>query len=319
MDYTYIVARLRALESDMPDTSWFQRFVRTPADGLVSMAREHFPGFEQVDSVAGFEAGLEEERRIFMDFLSRLLGEDGTILFLRAGYDFDNLLHSWKADKLERTPVLTRAGIADPDLILEAVEKDDPRMLPDHLGALLEMLGQYTEKGDLASAQYAGEAQKYRFLLGIAPGEAAERYMRTKIDLANIVTFVRLKRSSLRARDDERALLEGGLIDRGRLAALIKEPEEELYSFLRFSEYRGLLRFGLEHEADLWKISSAAGSFLLDELGESRLEFFDISPLLYHIELRVRNEHITRTVLVGKVNGIPDDTILQRVETALAS
>ncbi len=318
-DYTYIVARLRALEAEMPDTSWFQRFVRSPVGGLVSMAREYFPGFEQVESAAGFEAGIEEERTLFMVFLTKLLGEGETVLFLRAGYDFDNLLHAWKAAKLGRASALTGAGLVDPELILEAVESEDPGMLPDHIGALLEMLGRHLEKADLSSAQFAGEALKYRFLLGIAPGGAASAYMRHKIDLANIVTLVRLKRSSLRATDPERSLLEGGLIDRDRLASLLKEPEEELYSFLRFSEYRGLLRFGLDQEADLWRISSASRSFLLDALGESRLEFFDISPLLYHIELRARNEHITRTVIVGKTNGIPDDAILERVEAALVS
>lgn len=319
MDYTYIVARLRALEAEMPDAAWFQRFVRSPAGGLVSMAREYFPGFEQVESAAGFEAGLDEERRLFMDFITKLLGEGETVLFLRAGYDFDNLLHAWKAGKLERTPVLTRAGLVEPDLILEAVEKEDPGMLPGHLGAFLDMLGGYIEMTDLASAQYAGEAMKYRFLLGIAPGEAAVLYTRRRIDLANIVTLVRLKRSSLHADDPGRSLLEGGSIERGRFTALIREPEEELYSFLRFSDYRGLLRFGLEHGVDLWKVSAAARGFLLGALGESRLEFFDISPLLYHVELRARNERITRTVVVGKTNGIPDEAIMQRVEAALAS
>jgi hypothetical protein len=318
-DYTYIVARLRALEAEMPDTAWFQRLVRTPVGGLVSMAREYFPGFEQVESAAGFEAGLEEERTLFMVFLTKLLGDGETVLFLRSGYDFDNLLHAWKAAKLGRATALTGAGLVDPELILEAVESDDPGMLPDHIGMLLERLGQHLEKADLSSAQYAGEALKYRFLLGIAPGEAASAYMRRKIDLANVVTLVRLKRSSLRATDPERSLIEGGMVDRDRIAALLKEPEEELYSFLRFSDYRGLLRFGLDQEAELWRISAASRSFQLDALGESRLSFFDISPLLYHLELRGRNEHIMRTVTVGKTNGIPEDTILERVEATLVS
>jgi hypothetical protein len=318
-DYTYIVARLRALEAEMPDAAWFQRLVRSPVGGLVAMAREYFPGFEQVESAAGFETGLEEERTLFMVFLTKLLGDGDTILFLRAGYDFDNLLHAWKAAKLGRAPVMTGAGLVDTELILKAVESDEPGVLPDHIGMLLEKLGQHLEKSDLASAQYAGETMKYRFLLGIAPGEAAGTHMRRKIDIANIVTLIRLKRSSLRATNSEDPLLEGGLIDRSRFAALLREPEEELYSFLRYSDYRGLLRFGFGQEADLWRIYSASRSFLMDALGESRLEFFDISPLLYHIELRDRNEYITRTVIVGKVNGIPEDTILERVEAALVS
>jgi len=318
-DYTYIVARLRALEADMPDTAWFQRLVRTPVGGLVSMMREYFHGFEQVGSAAGFETGLETERTDFMVFLTKLLSDEATILFLRSEYDFDNAIHAWKAARLGRTPALTGAGLVDPELILEAVAKGDPGNLPGHIGRLLETLEQHLEKGDLSAAQYAGEASKYGFLLGVAPCEAASAHIRRRIDLANIGTLIRCKRSSLRTADTERALLAGGLIERDRFVTLLKEPEEELFSFLHFSDYRGLLRFGLSQEADLWKVDSASRSFLLGTLGESRLAFFDLSPLLYHIGLRARNERITRIVLVGKSNGIPEDTILERVESALVS
>lgn len=318
-DYTYIVARLRALEAEMPDMAWFQRLVRTPVDGLVSMVREYFHGFEQVGSVDGFETGLEAERTDFMIFLTKLLGDEAVILFLRAEYDFDNILHAWKAAKLGRAPVLTDAGLVDSELVRKAAENGDPGILPGHIGRFLETLEQHIEKGDLSSAQYAGEALKYEFLVRVAPCEAARALVRRRIDLANIGTLIRLKRSSLRTAGRERALLGEGQIDRNRFIALLKEPEDELYSFLQFSDYRGLLRLGLGQEADLWKVDVALRSFLLGILGGSRLAFFDLSPLLYHIELRSRNEYITRTVLVGKSNGIPEDRILERVESALVS
>ncbi len=318
-DYTYIVARLRALEAEMPDAAWFQRLARSPVDGLVSMAREYFAGFEQVGQAAEFERGLEAERTDFMVFVTRLLSDERVVLFLRSEYDFDNLLHAWKAAKLGREPVLTGAGLVDPELIGKAAAEGDPGDLPEHLGSLLDGLERHIEKGDLASAQYAGEAVKYRFLLESAPGGTARAHVTRRIDLANIGTSVRLKRSSLRGADAGKALLEGGSIERGRFAALLDEPEEELYSFLQYSEYRGLLRKGLGGETDLWKVDSVLRGHLLGALEGSRMSFFDLSPLLYHIALRSRNELLTRIVFVGRSNGIPEDRILERVETALAS
>jgi len=318
-DYTYIVARLRALEAEMPDSAWFQRLVRSPVDGLLQMAREYFAGFEQVGSAEEFEIGLEAERTDFMVFITRLLSDEQVVLFLRSEYDFDNLLHAWKAAKLGREPVLTGAGLVDTELVLKAAEESDPGDLPEHVAPLLEKLERHIEKGDLTSAQYAGEAVKYRFLLEIAPGGAARAHMMRRIDLANIGTLIRLKRSSLRGADTNRALLDGGSIGRDRFSALLEEPEEELYSFLQYSDYRGLLRKGLGREADLWRVDSLLRGYLLGALGESRMSFFDLSPLLYHIALRERNEHITRTAFVGKSNGLPEETILERVEAALAS
>jgi len=276
-DYTYIVARLRALEAEMPDAAWFQRLARSPVGGLVSMAREFFPGFEQAGSAAEFESGLEAERTGFMVFLAKLLGDGPEILFLLSEYDFDNLLHAWKAAKLGREPVLTGAGLVDPDSVRKAAAEGARDILPTHIGRLLEELERQIEKGDLASAQYAGEAMKYRFLL------------------------------------------DGGSIERDRFAGLLGEPEEELYSFLEYSDYRSLLRMGLGREADLWKIDSVLSGFLLGALEESRLSFFDLSPVLYHIALRARNERAVRAVFAGRPNGLPEDLVLERVEAALAS
>lgn len=318
-DFTYIVARLRALEAEMPDAAWFQRLARSPLGGIVSMAREYFPGFEQVGSHAEFEIGLEADRTGFMVFLTSLLDDESVILFLRSEYDFDNLIHAWKAAKLAREPVLTGAGLVGPELVGRAALEGDPDILPGHLGELLDGLERHLEKGGLASAQYTGEAMKYRFLLDVAPAGAARDHVRRRIDLANTGTLIRLTRTSLRAAGREEALLRGGTIERDRFAALLDETEEELYSFLQYSDYRGLLRMGLGQEADLWKVDSVLRGFLIDALAGSRLSFFDLSPLLYHIELRARNEHIMRVVLVGKRNGFSEDMILERVEAALVA
>ena len=317
-DYTYIVARLRALEAEMPDAGWFQRLVRTPVDGILPMVREHFHGFDQVESLAGIETGLEAERKDFIDLLTRLLSESETVLFLRAGYDFDNALHAWKAAQLGREPVLTSAGLVEPEIVSKGVTEGGRGILPEHIASLVETLEERAERGGLTAAQYAGEAEKYRFLLGIAPGNAARDYTRRRIDLSNIGTLIRLKRTSLRAVETGNALLEGGMIGRDRFVTLLGEPEEELYSFLHFSEYRRLLRWGLDQETALWKMEDASMRYLLEALEESRLRFFDLSCLLYHVELRARNESVTRTILVGKSNGIPEERILERVETALS-
>ena len=318
-DYTYIIARLRAIEAEMPDAAWFQRLVRTPVDGLLPMAREFFYGFEHVASIADFETGLEEERAQFMTLLTGLLSDEAMILFLRSEYDFDNAIHAWKAAKLGREPFLTGAGLVDRESIRKGAEEGDSGSLPGHISELLETLEHRNEKEGLTSAQYAGEALKFGFLLDSAPGAEALGYTRRRIDLMNIGTLIRLKRTSLRSAGMEEALLDGGAIDRNSFLTLLREPEDEIYSFLHFSDYRGLLRAGLAQDAAPWRIDAAARSFLLGSLEESRRRFFDLSPILYHVELRARNEHITRTVFVGKQNGIPEERILERVEPALAS
>ena len=62
VDYTYIVARLRAIEAELPDKAWFQRLARSDSGQLIGSLREHYRGFERVDEVDEFERGLEAER-----------------------------------------------------------------------------------------------------------------------------------------------------------------------------------------------------------------------------------------------------------------
>jgi vacuolar-type H+-ATPase subunit C/Vma6 len=318
-DYTYIVARLRALEADMPDTAWFQRLARSSPGGLVTMMREHYRGFEKVTSIEDFETGLEAEQSAFLLLLSSLIDDPATLAFIRSEYDFDNALYAWKAKNWGGEPLTSDSGLVDKELLTKAVEDQDRKLLPDHLRDFLEEIELSGEKDEPALVQSAGEAMKYRFLLGIAPGAEAGEYIRMRIDLMNIKMLIRSKRSKLRSTEPDRGFLEGGSIDRALTGRLLKESEEDIYAFLRISDYRRLLDLGLGAETPLWRADDAFRLFLLEKLGESRLRFFDLSPVLFHIELRDRNEHIARTVLVGKLNGMPEDWILERVQALLPS
>lgn len=300
----------------MPDSAWFQRLARSSRGGLVTMMRERYRGFEKVTSIEDFETGFEAERSAFMLLLSSLIDDPATLSFIRSGYDFDNALYAWKAKNLGGEPLLSDIGLVPGELI---VEDHDRELLPDHIRDFLDEIGLAGEKKEPALVQYAGEALKYRFLLDVAPDRVARDYMRVRIDLMNIELLIRLKRSSLRAIEPDRAFLEGGSIEKTKVSRFLKESEEDVYMFLRTSDYRGLLDLGLGVDTPLWKTDAAMRLFLLDRLGESRLSFFDLSPVLYHLELRDRNEHIARTILVGKLNGMPEEMILERMEAVLPS
>jgi V/A-type H+-transporting ATPase subunit C len=317
VDYTYIVARLRSVEAELPDKAWFQRLVRTAPDSLLQMIREYFRGFERVASLDDFEQGLEAERASYLDLISSLVGDCDVISFLRSGYDFDDALHLVEARGMGRKAVFTGLGLIDPGLFEKALTDGDFERFPGPIREFLAQVAGRADKDEPAAVQYYGENLKFRHLLDAAPDMEATRYTKTRIDLANITTFVRLKRSKLRSVKIEDAFLEGGVIAGERFASLLREPEDELYSFLQRSDYRRLPSWGLAKDAPLWKVEAAARVFLLDAMGESRLRFFDISPVLFHIELRNRDEHVLRTILTGKSNGLPEEHILERVDQNL--
>ena len=319
VDYTYIVARLRAIEAELPDKAWFQRLARSASGQLIGSLREHYRGFERVDAVDEFERGLEAERVSYLSLISSLVGDDSVISFLRSGYDFDNALHLVKARKMGGEAYFTDFGLVERELFEKAFEDGDFDPFPGTVREYLEKVDGRAEKDEPAALQYFGENLKYRYLLDAAPDRETAHYIGTRIDLANIVTLIRLERSKLwRVRPME-AFLEGGRIGRDHFISLMREPEDELYSFLQLSDYRGLLASGLAKETPLWRVEALARAFLLESLGGSRLCFFDISPVLFHIELRGRDEHVIRTILTGKSNGMPEEFIMERVDQILPS
>ncbi len=318
-DYTYTVARLRAIEAAMPDKAWFQRLARTPEEGMIAALREYYPAFEGVASLAEFERGLEAEKLDILELVSSLVPDTGANEFFRAGYDFDNLVHVWKSSRLGAAPALVPFGLIESDRIEKAVRGEERGGLPDHLAVLLERLRAMGDEGDLLAAEFMGEQAKWDYLVMRAPGAPAREYIRAKIDLVNIKNYIRIKRVELHGTISEGAWVDGGEIETVRWRSLFREPEDELYKFLEMTEYRSLLRFGLERETPLWRIEPILYAQLLLCIDESRYRFFDISPVIYHLELHERNERLLRGIIVGSMNRLPEDMILEKVDALLLS
>jgi len=318
-DYTYIVARVRAIEAAMPDVAWFQRLARTSQTGLIATLREYYHGFETVDSLFEFEKGIEAEKVAVLNLISNLIADPGTRIFLRGGDDCDNVLHTWKAQKLGARPTLNPFGLVEGEVVEKAIASGDWEPLPEYCRDLLGELETWGGMEAPPEAEYRGEAAKWRFLMSAAPDARAREFVRMKIDLMNIKTFVRLKRTSLRREALDLVWIACGGIESAKLAALFKEPEDELYAFLEMTDYRGLVRLGLGKDIPLWRIDPLMRRHLLSILGESRYRFFDISPVLYHLELWERDMQLLRSIIVGKLNRLPEEMIMERADTLLPS
>lgn len=320
-DYTYIVARLRAVEAALPERAWFERLSRAPEENLLGSLREHFRAFEGVGSLLEFERALTEERAGALDLVSSLLSGERARLLLRAGHDFDNVRHAWKASKLGReATALTPFGLVPAAAVAETFAGKLRGALPPHLERLVETLdASYEASKSLATAEYAGEAAKRRFLFETAPDERAAEYLRMKVDLANIGSFVRLRREPFRSEGLAAAWLPGGEIPPDRFASLFGEPVDEFFSYLATTSYRFLGAAGLAKDAPLWRVDAVLRRATMELLGGSRYRHFDISPVLYHVELRERDEEILRRIITGKLNRMNEEMLLERVEALLAA
>ncbi len=302
----------------MPDRAWFMRMVRSPARQLLSGVREYYDGFEGVDELHGFEAGIEADLASLFDLFSSVLGEGPVTEFLRASADFDNYVLAVKGGMLGAEPVLVPYGQAGTDVVAAAASSGDATFLPAYLKELGEILAGPREKGLPVSLDREGESAKWRFLLAAAPSEDARRWVRHRIDRGNIKSFARLRLTDLRKGDTADAWVAGGTIEASRFESLYPEPFEDFLSFLGSTEWRGLPARGFGRDMEAWRIDTALDSAMFDLTSGSRSCFFDIVPLLYHIELRERNARILRTIFTGRINNLPEDDMIESVEALLS-
>ncbi len=309
---------MRALEASRPDAAWFQRLVRSPGDSILGSVREFFTGFEAVISADQFEEGIENETIAILELIESLLHEEGLSGFIRAGYDFDNMTHLWKAMILGREPYLNRFGLVPPETVEQAVRNGVIIWLPEYLKRMHERLLRFESADDAQSVEYEGESLKWRFLLDSAPGEGARRYTVNRIDLRNLKSFIRFRRTGLRRARHGGMWIAGGEIEAQVLDALMKEPEDEMYNYLGVTSYRGLVRKGLDRNTPLWKVGALFDAQLLEMIGESRYRFFDLMPVIYHIQMRERESSLLRQIFTGKINNLPEKIIMERIEAVIS-
>ncbi len=302
----------------MPDRAWFMRMVRSPARQLLAGMREHYPGFEGVEALHDFERGIEADIGSLYDLFSSILGEGPVTEFLRAGCDFDNYVLALKGKMLGAEPVLLPFGRTRPELIETAADSGDPSLLPEYLKDLHDALVKVLERGLPDEIDHKGELAKWQYLLGAAPSQEARHWVRLRIARANIKSFARLRMTGLRKGDTAGIWIAGGTIDASRFEGLYSEPFEDFLSFLGSTDWRGLPALGFDGEMEAWKIDTALDSTLLDLIGNSRSRFFDVMPLLYHLELKRKNGRILRTIITGRINNLPEDDIAGSVEALLS-
>ncbi|MDZ7860976.1 MAG: V-type ATPase subunit [Candidatus Krumholzibacteriota bacterium] len=323
VDYTYIIARLNAIEASMPEEGWFDRLAGTEKGSLMGSLREYYSGFEKAESIDQFEMVLEEEKLEVLDLVSNLISDRDVLVFLRGGYDFDNLLYLWKLNHLispnesmeRETPV--PFGLVSPEVLAEAIDSEEATNLPSYLKEIFGKLLGIKDDNQILTAQSLCESAKWNCRFDAAPSSYARFITKCGIDLENIKSLIRLKRTGLRKDLQDHTWIGGGRIDTFTMKRLFKEPEDELYTYLNTSHYSWLTGNGLDSETALWKIDPLISGQLLYIMNDSRYRYFDIGPVIYHLEIRERNETLLRSVITGKVNRLPGDLLSETVESII--
>lgn len=322
-DYTYIAGRLNAIEAEMPERSWYERLVKAETGSLIQILREYYQSFEEVDSIYQFAEALEMEKAKYLDLISKLIPDDSAVRFLRAEHDFNNLGIIWKSEFLDveaGQKGISPFGLTDADTLKDAVENGSGIYLPSYLKDIFDYLNSISDRYGMEEAWDFLERKKWEYILEIAPSAEAEDYTRMRIDILNIKNFIRLKRTGLFVSAGKHWIwIPGGRIDVLTMKALFSESEDALHSYLSYSPYSRLTDNGLDSQTPSWRVDPLLSGEIHYTLSERRHSFFDISPVIYHLENMNRNHTTLRCIITGKINQLPEEIINDILEGLIPS
>ncbi|GAB4289057.1 MAG: V-type ATP synthase subunit C [Coriobacteriia bacterium] len=312
--YGFAVGRVRVLESRMLSSGTYERLLdaadfaeqkRVLSDSVYGRFLEDAETTDDVERA--LDAALDE----LYAFLESANLPRPVLRFFRVRYDYPNLAGRLKAELLG---VPAEELYVDLGSVPVEVITGPPAQLPPFLKSLYRTLSaegaEVTEEDITAAtdrALYAdlsasAEASKSPFLAGLAALMA---------DLANVKAILRARMKGLRQPDVARLLIEGGAVPVDDLLALYSQPIDGLTEALaRLPLFAGV---SAEQLADTANLDVLADDLVVRYLRRARRIATGPEPVIGYVMARQAEVIMLRTLLIGRLSGVPSDVLRRRL------
>jgi V/A-type H+-transporting ATPase subunit C len=182
--------------------------------------------------------------------------------------------------------------------------------LPHEVQTVLQAL---PETGPARAA--ALDRAYYRFglrILGRRPGLLRE-YWWARVDLINLLVFLRLRKLGAPVQEFEDYLVEPGYIRREAWRSQYEADQTELTVLFDRTPYQNLLLVGEGLQTEIPALEREIDNFLLQVISAAKMVPLGIEPLIGYLLAKEREILNLRLVFTGKLNKIPAETIKRRL------
>ncbi|MBZ4645053.1 MAG: V/A-type H+/Na+-transporting ATPase subunit [Petroclostridium sp.] len=326
--YAYAVARIRAIERKLLDKSKIDRMVdaRSPEEALkVLTDAEYGYSAGEISSVYEYEQLLREEHKkvykllkeiapqpeVFDLFLVRNDYHNAKVI-LKAeflGQDFDELLTDTGSIPATKLKIMIKdRNMSDMPVIMQkAIEEcidtfnrtGDPQVIDLIL-----------DKASFRQMKETAERSKVKFVIDL---------VEILIDLANIKTFLRVKRLKKSWDFLNKILIPGGRIDLKVFVQKLEEPLEGFVEALRYTPYGVFCEEGIENfksTGNLTNFEKLSDDFVISFIKKAKYVSLGIEPLVGYLMAKENEIKIARIIMVGKINNISNEIIRERLREA---
>lgn len=326
-DYMYSSARVRALEVRLAAKENIERMLDAPSasDVIATLVDYGFEIARETDDPSS--AVLREETLTSLlassyEEMRRMCDGMSVVDFLRYPYDCNNFksVIKCRARGIDPAPLLTNAASVSIKDTLDSFESGDFSILPPAMAAAVPMAEEaFSMSGNPQQVDFHLDRACFADMLANARQYGiplAEKLVRTKIDLVNIMSCVRILRMKLGAMAEplfEDTVIEGGYLDTGLLREAIGTDEAKFADMLKYNDEYYMLAQYIGTGTSLAEIEKQMDDAWMRIAKTAKQTPFGAPVLIGYmmaIEYEVKN---IRIILAGKDARLAPEVIRERL------
>ena len=319
-DYLYASARIRAMESRLIGREKLERMLEQPT-AAEAMAQVGADAATPAQREAWFTARLEQA----YGEIAAMLPDPEAIRFLQYPYDCNNLKAALKCAVrgIDCTSMLMNCSTLPAEAYPEMAANRDFSLLPQHMAKAADEAWQaYARTADPQQIDLILDRACYQDMREAARTVYTADLVRTKIDLTNLMIFLRVLRMGVTPANRamlEAALLSGGAVPEEIFQTALDGGTVSLREAVQGSVCDEIFaRFDGETEPTLALLERHCDDAWMRRAQEARtISFGEAVPVAYLCawEYAVKN---MRILCAGKDAGLSNETIRERMRECYA-
>ena len=328
-NFLYSSARVRAMENSVISNERLERMTEAKSSSEIIASLPEY-GFDVVYD------GKDTDKRILVEQtllsvlktayadISNMCGELPVTDFLRYPYDCNNIKAIIKCESrgVDPADMLFDIGTVPPELMAEYIRDKNYSALPKNMAAALPVaIEAFASSSNPQQIDLILDRACFGDMLEFAEGTGVEYIVdlvRTKIDLLNIITCIRIIRMKLYFAAEpmmREAFLEGGTLGADFFISGLEFGAKKLFEELEYTPYRELRKYA-DEDSPFFTIEVATDNIWLDKAKRARQVTFGAPVLVGYLaalEYEVKN---LRMIIAGKDAGLPAQTIKERLRAS---
>jgi len=312
--YGFAVGKVRVLETRMLDRAAYERLLDAPtfAEQRRLLAETPYGRYlESAQTAEDVERGLDQALDGFYGYIREAALPDEVGTFLRARYDYMNLKAALKAALLGSPldGLLVAHGTVAPEAY-----RGDLAALPDPLGSLAVELADETRSAVIDARTDAAMFARLLSLAKKARSGFLLRIAQLMVDMGNVKIMVRAAQAGVPEEQVYALMAPGGTIPLAELRPLCDVQPSELGGVLR--RFSACTHLGTVDLSDPAQLDIAVDAVLINALRDGRRGPTGPEPVIAYVLARENEVIALRTLLLGRLTGIPNNTLRTRIRVS---